>query len=191
MLLSMLVAILVLVSGGSDWVRLRQRRRPVDEVQLLTAIHTELRAGASLRQALASATGSIDGLQSVRGLALSGAPLEDIAANVSHLPTNGSRLASALQVAAQAGGRSADVFARLADRAVEEAALAREKQALTTQVRMSAAVVGGLPLVWFLLGGVGRLSTLAAAGGAGLAIAVAGAAMEIGGVLLVWRLAMA
>lgn len=191
MLLSVVVATLVLLSGESDRLRLRQRRRPVDEVQLLAAIHAELRAGASLRQALASATGSFDGVQSVRGFALSGVPLEDIAANLSHLPTNGTRLASALHVAALAGGRSADVFARLADRAVEEAALTREKQALTTQVRMSAAVVGGLPLVWLILGGVGRLSTLVAAGGVGLAIAVAGLAMEIGGVLLVWRLAMA
>lgn len=190
MLVSLVVAMAVLAWGGGGGLRRRRRHRPVDEVQLLSAILAELQAGASLRLALANAAGSVDdpAISDVSRLALSGAPVADIAPHFSHLPSNGARLEAALRMAAQVGGRSADIFARLTERAIEESALAREKRALTTQARMSAGIVGGLPVLWFLFGGVDRVAALAAAGGPGLAIAVAGVAMEVSGGLLVWRL---
>jgi Flp pilus assembly protein TadB len=172
---------------------MQRRNRGVDEVQFLMSIQSELRAGASLRWALATAAGSASdpALDTVRRLALAGVPLVELAPKLDRLPVNGPRLAAALQVASVAGGRSAQVFARLAERAVEEASLIRERRALTVQARMSAVVVGGLPLLWVLLGGMDRVRTLTAAGGVGVAVAAAGIGMELAGGFLVWRLARA
>ncbi|MCP4304013.1 MAG: hypothetical protein GY926_14105 [bacterium] len=191
MLVSLAVATVVLLWNGAGGLRPRQVHRPVDEVQLLSAIHAELRAGASLRLALANATRSVDdpAIRDVSHIALSGAPVADLAHHLGRLPSNGVRLAAALRMAEQVGGRSADTFARLTDRAIEEADLAREKRALTTQARLSAVIVGCLPVLWFLFGGVERVGGLVAAGGPGLAVAVVGVAMEITGGVLVWRLA--
>ena len=190
--------IAVVVIGILAWdeihsVRIRRRAPAVDEVRFLNSIHAELRGGASLRWALASAAAAEADpeVHAVQRLALAGVPLVEIAPRLYRLSVNGQRLTAALQVAAIAGGRSADIFARLAERAAEEADLAREKRALTAQARMSAAVVGGLPLLWMIFGGLDRLRTLTDAGGLGTAVAIAGLGMELGGGLLVWRLATA
>lgn len=189
MLMSALVATGILAWDDIRSLRLPRRSAGIDEVQFLNSIHAELRAGASLRWALATAAGSVDDaeVRAVQRLALAGAPLTELAPLLRRLPINGRRLTAALQVAAVAGGRSADVFSRLAGRAAEEADLARERQSLTTQVRLSAAVVGGLPLLWLVLGGIDRVTALAGAGGIGTAVAFIGLAMELSGGLLVWR----
>ncbi len=171
----------------------RQRTTRLDEVQFLSSIHAELRAGASLRWALATAADGVDDstVGEVARLALAGVPLAAIAPHLGGFPQNGRRLAAALQVAAIAGGRSADVFARLAQRGAEENALARERRVLTAQARLSAMVVGGLPVLWLVFGGARRIAALAEAGGVGLLVAVAGLSMELVGGFLVWRLATA
>ena len=113
--------------------------------------------------------------------------MEDIATALRKLPGTGPKAAAAFRVAATSGGRAADVFLRLADRAAADADLARQRRVLTTQARLSALIVGGLPAVWFVFGGVGRLETLIAGGGA--VIALLGLGMEALGIALVWRLA--
>ncbi len=191
MFMSAVLAVGILAWDDIHSVRVRRRGPAIDEVQFLNSIHAELRAGASLRWALATAAaGERDpAVHAVRRLALSGAPFPEIAPRLGRLPVNGRRLAASLQVAATAGGRSADVFARLTQRAVEEANLVREKRALSAQARMSAAVVGGLPVLWMLFGGADRVHTLAGAGGLGTTVAVVGVGMELIGGLFVWRLA--
>lgn len=193
MFLTALVAIAILLWGERRRIRVWRRRAGVDELRFLTAVHAELKAGASLRWALATAAQaqSVPEVQVVGWLALAGASLDTIAPRLRRFPVNGQRLAAAVQVAAIAGGRSSQIFARLVARSIEEADLAREKRTLTTQARMSAAVIGGLAVVGLLFGGIDRVGTLVASGGAGTAAAITGLGMELVGCLLVWRLATA
>jgi Flp pilus assembly protein TadB len=161
----------------------RGRASPHNEQQLLAAIHAELAAGSSLRHAVAAAG---DAWPEARRLALAGAPVDRVAAALASAGS-GPRLGAAIAVAARSGGRAAAVFQRLADRAASDAELARQQRVLTTQARLSAAIVAGMPVLWMVFGGLGQVASLFAAG-AGI-VAVAGIAMELVGVVLVWRMA--
>jgi Flp pilus assembly protein TadB len=164
---------------------------PVDEVRFFGAIAAELRSGSSIRSALANAAAGREDqiLITARRMAAAGGPLDQVAAVLVDLPVNGSRAAAALRVVAMSGGRSADVFSRLADRAAEEADLRRERRALTTSTRLSALVIGGLPIVALLAGGWGRVGDLIASGSGGAVLAAIGLTAQAGGSLLVWRMA--
>jgi len=179
-----------------DEIRARGRRRQsvaFDEVRFLSAISADLRSGASVRSAIGVAAGNEDGelLQTARRLAMAGAPLGDVATVLEGLAVNGKRVAAALRVVEAAGGRSADVFAGLADRAMAEVDRRREQRALTTQVRLSAAVVGSLPVVALVFGGHDRIGALLRAGSSGAAVAVVGLVMQLAGIGIVWRIAKA
>lgn len=167
--------------------------RSVDEVRLLGSIAAELRAGASIRSALVAATsGHNDDISLVVGrMAAAGRPLGDIAAALTELPINGRRAAAALRVVVMAGGRSADVFSRLADRAMEEADLLRERRVQTVQARLSALIIGGIPVVSLLAGGATRVRDLIDAGTGGAVVAAIGLGAQAIGSLLVWRMAAA
>ncbi len=184
-------ALAMLILAVPRFERLRTHRsRSIDEQQYFAAVHAELCAGASVRDALAeAAAGQGSALAGVRRLARSGASVDEIAVELARLPTMGTSAATAVRVATRSGGRAAAVFLRLADRAALEADLARERRVLTAQARLSAAVVGGLPLLWLAFGGIGRLQRLVAAGGA--PVALVGVTLEALGVLMVWRLATA
>ena len=180
------------VLGVPPLQRWRIQRQPVaDEQQFFLAIHAELRSGASLRHAIAAAAHDQTGrlMDHLGRTARSDEPLDAVVAAMRRLPQLGDRAAVATRVAAETGGRAADVFLRLADRARADTELRLQSRTLTTQARLSAAIVGSLPLLWLALGGVDRLQMLMANGGA--IVAVAGVAMEALGVLLVWRLAAA
>jgi len=191
----MLIAVLMvlLILGWDDMKPFRRRRRSVavDEVRFLGTIAADLRAGASVRSAIAAAAaGESDAsLQTAHRLALAGAPLGEVAGALESLTLNGRRVRAALDVVQIAGGRSARVFSGLADRAVAEADLVRERRVLTTQVRMSALVVGGLPVLSLLVGGADRIGALVASGTGGAVVAVVGVAMQLTGSALVWRMA--
>lgn len=191
MLVAVVMALLIL--GWDEVASLRRRRRSpaVDEVRFLSTIAADLRSGASVRSAIAAAAAGegVTSLQTARRLALAGAPLGEVAGVLETLPLNGRRVRAALDVVQIAGGRSAHVFAGLADRAAAEAELVRERRVLTTQVRMSALVVGGLPLLSLLVGGAGRIGTLVASGTGGAVLAAVGVAMQLTGSALVWRMA--
>jgi tight adherence protein B len=183
-------ALMLVVADLVGVLRVRPRTSDIDEVQILSAIAAGLRVGASLRTAIADATGdSGSPLDAVRHLAVTGAPIGAVARALEGLPFSGPRVAAAVRVAAAAGGRSADVFGRLSDRVVEEAELRRERRILTTQVRMSALIIGGLPVLALVTGGVGRIVALIASGPGGAAVAATGLGMQALGILLVWRMA--
>ena len=192
MLLALLVAGYLVLSDRMDLSRRRLVRSPIDEARLLGVIAAELRTGATVRSAVAGAalTERDPRVRTAGWLARAGAPLEEVAAQLCKLPINGRRLEAALAVVAQTGGRSATIFAGLADRAVREAALRREKRTLTAQVRMSALVVGSLPVVSLAAGGWSRLRVLLASGSGGIGLATAGLAMKVLGVGINWRRAM-
>jgi Flp pilus assembly protein TadB len=179
-----------------DGMRALGRRRQsaaFDEVRFLSAISADLRSGASVRSAIGAAAGNehVGSLQTARRLAMAGAPLGDVAVVLEGLAVNGRSVAAALRVIEAAGGRSADVFAGLADRAMAEVDRRREQRALTTQVRLSAAVVGGLPILALVFGGYDRIGALLRAGSGGVAVAVVGLGMQLAGIGIVWRLAKA
>ncbi|MDJ0953561.1 MAG: type II secretion system F family protein [Acidimicrobiia bacterium] len=189
MFVTLALVLLIVAVPGIERRRTR-RSQPIDEQQYFAAVHAELRAGASVREALAqAASGQGAVLAGVHRLATSGASLDEVAAELSRLPTMGAAADAAVRVAAHSGGRAAAVFLRLADRAASEADLARQRRVLTAQARLSAGIVGGLPLLWLAFGGVGRLQSLVEAGGT--PVALVGVAMETVGVLMVWRLAAA
>lgn len=175
-------------------------RRPAalgghDEAVFHAAVAAELRAGASLRTAIVNATARIPGLSHTAAVrcATIGWPLETVASELAtKLVVTGRLLVPAIAVAAAAGGRAAGVFDRLSLRAADEAALHHEIRVATAHARMSAAVVGGLPLVALAFGGVtGRLTALLDAGGSGVVVLVVGLALVTAGLAvvagMVWR----
>ena len=179
------------IVAAPRWVdlRVRRRERETDEPRFYAAVGAELRAGASLRHALADAAGEQDSaeLHRVRRITDSGAPIDEVAAELGTLSGSGRQAAVALRVAERSGGRAAEVFQRLADRASDAAELERQQRVLTAQSRMSALIVGGLPFVWLAFGGISRLETLVANGG--IVIAVVGLGLQALGIVVVWRLA--
>lgn len=144
--------------------RRRDRPGPDDEAALLRSAAAELRAGASLRSALASAADAAPrlDLRRVRRLAAAGAPMAEVgAALADSLPVNGPRAAAALELAGRTGAAPRRLLDALAAQAAESGGLAGERRALTAQARLSAALVGGAPLgLLALLGGAGRLGGL-------------------------------
>lgn len=156
------------LAGTALWAVVARRKRdtagPDEEARYLEGVAAELRAGASPRAAVEGAAervGSID-LRRVVRLASLGRPAGAVAAALSEaLPANGRLAGAAFRLASDTGARAADVFASLAVRAAESGNLARERRALTAQVRLSAALVGGAPIgVVVLLAASGRAGAL-------------------------------
>ena len=178
---------LVLV-GAAVWgvVAAVQRRRarvtPDDEATYFRALSAELRAGASLRSALAEAVHRVPVLslgQAVR-FAEAGVPMSEIADTVEgQFPENGRLAAAAFRLSDWSGARVADTFEGLAERAVASAELVRERKAATAQARLSAIVIGIAPVAFAtLLFATGRGSGLMAHGATGILVLGSGLALE-------------
>lgn len=187
MFVTFLVAGAILLVPGIDRLRHTRRQTTIDEEKFHASVHSELIAGSTLRQALTAAARDSHGLIAVSRAAQAGRSLDEVGAALLALPVTGNEARLAVRVADQTGGAVAEVFLRLADRAAAAADLDRQRRILTAQSRLSAVIVGGLPLLWLVFGGVGRLQTLVEGGGA--AIAFLGLGMEIIGVATVWKLA--
>ena len=175
------------------WIGLtgtRSRSRPDAEAAYLQAVAGEMRAGASLRHALTSASDRAFGLGLDRALRLAaaGQPLENVAGALAEtLPRLGTLTASAVRTAGVTGGKAADVFEALALLATEEAGLERERRTATAQARFSAWIVGGIPVAYLLYAAVGgKLSVLESIGSAGQVLLAAGSFLLIAGVGVMW-----
>lgn len=160
-----------------------------DEAAWLAAVAAELRGGASLRIALCAAAAdapAIDFRRVIR-LAGAGAAIDQVAAEVARvLPRRGSTVGAALSLAGCAGGRAAAVFERLAGAAWDEAEALRQRSTLTAQARLSAWIVGGLPVVAVAaLALSGRLGVVLASGPMGAAAMGLGMALELAGLTTV------
>ncbi len=192
MLMIALPALVLICWDDLRGLRPQGRKPAVDETRLVGTIAAELQAGASIRKAVAEATrgGGSGPLLLAHRLAVAGAPIEAIAEQLETLPHNGRRIGAALRVVGITGGRSSEVFARLLARASQDADIRRERRTLTAQVRLSALVVGGLPFVSLLFGGFDRLRLLLGSGSVGVAMALAGLTMQLGGSLLAVRMAV-
>ncbi len=138
----------------------RSEARPVGPgaaVRYFDSVAGELRRGAALRQALAIPA---EGSRLAR-LAMTGQPIELVAAEVQRMFDLGDELAVAgIQLAARSGAPAAALFSRLAERLRTAEQLERDRRTLTAQARLSAAVIGLLPVapvVMMLLAGRSHL----------------------------------
>lgn len=170
-------------------LRVRAGRGRVDEIQLLAAVVAALRAGHSLRTAIAVALDSDADFAAAGRLARIGAPITEVGTALAGLPTNGKRIRAALAVLELTGGRAVAVFDRLLARAVGEAELARQRRQLTAQARASASVVAALPVVATVMSSGRQVAALAQSGAIGLTMTVAGVLLQVAGLAVVWRLA--
>ncbi len=187
-------AVAVAVLAGA--VR-RPAARTIDlEARFLLALAAELRTGAAWRSALVAAAARVPGLSlgAAAARARAGRPADQVGAALRRgLPDLGRPAAAALGLVATAGAPAAAVFGTLAGQAAERAAERRDRAAATAQARLSAALVGGAPVVLAaLLLASGRAGPALAAGPAGAVLLGLGAALLLAGgaaVLLLLRAA--
>lgn len=107
------------------------------------AVAGELRRGAALRQALAIAAPETR----LARLATTGQPIELVAAEVRSMFALDDELAAAgIRLANRSGAPATVLFSRLAERLRTAEQLARDRRTLTAQARLSAAVIGLLPV---------------------------------------------
>jgi Flp pilus assembly protein TadB len=182
------VVLLVLVLSPA-----MQRRRAAppgsDEARYHAAAAAELRSGASLRLALAEASMRVPelALYDVARRIRTGVPVGAIAPEMARrMSTTGSLVGPALVVAGEAGGSAAHVFDRLAVRAADEGAAHRERHIATAQARLSAWVVGGLPLVAVAFAAsTGRIAALLRVGTVGAVVLAVGLGLLAAGLAAV------
>lgn len=179
--------------GTAVWAVVANRGRPQagpdEEARYLEGVAAELKAGASPRAAVSGAAGrapSLD-LGRVVRLASLGRPAPEVAGALSEaLPTNGRLAGAAFRLAAETGARAAEVFADLAVRSSEAGDLVRERRVLSAQARLSAALIGGAPVVVVvLLAASGRAKVLLESS-SGRAIGAIGVALLLSGGLVIW-----
>lgn len=177
----------------------RTRATRMDEQipDVLRAVSAAVRAGRSLPQALEAAhEEAAEPVAAALGAALArlevGAPVDDVLETFARTAdTDLARVAAeTLRVGRAAGGD----FPRVLDTAVvasnERLRIARDRRAATSQARMSAAVVGGMPVAFYGLIGSGARDRLLGllAEPAGWLIVGGGVALELAGVA--WMRAM-
>lgn len=154
--LPMIVAVLI----GLHWLRARpdETSRPS---LFCVGVASELRAGASLRDALTTAATSVGLAPNPTG---SNAPMTEVAAHVAgQLPSIGQELELTVVAAARSGSDSAALFDEIGSLAIAQSEIRREIRVATAPGRATALVLVGAPLVYV----VGQL------GGGGLAGLVA------------------
>lgn len=191
------VALAVLHPGwflvaAAGWAVLVARRRsgsgPDDEAAFLRGLAAELGAGSGLRGGVVAAAGRVPGIdlgRAVRLCAAGGSALDIGSALGGALPVNRTAIAAAFRLAARTGAPIAPLIETLAGRADDVGRLERERRAATAQARLSAWIVGGLPVALVALalitgvgpgaGGLGTAGTTLVA--AGLGLIAAGAAV--------------
>lgn len=175
------------LAGLTLWAAVTRDRGDIIEQEAvwLGGVAAELRAGASLRAALVAASErapKLDTAHVVR-LAQAGAPYAAIAAAIQTALPGRRLVGPTLRLAGMSGGRAAAVLDRLAARAWEDVSDARQHRTLTSQARLSAWVVGGLPILGTaVLAATGRLGAVLSSGPAGAAVMTTGLLLEVAGI---------
>lgn len=117
------------------------------EPVLFVLLASELRAGSSLRAALADLAHRHPHLAAVGRLATAGRPMEEIAEGLRRaLPGYGREAAATVAIAASTGGAVAEAFDHLAAVAAADADLAREQRIATAGARASVALLVAIPV---------------------------------------------
>lgn len=138
------------LAGWADQLRTRQPLSAADEARLLRDLASDVTAGLHPAAALSRVTSAypqLDVEDSLR-LVTSGRGVAVVAAAIGkQLPVNSDVIGASIALATDTGSGLAAVLHRLAERADMRAAENREHSVATAQARISAVVVGGLPLV--------------------------------------------
>jgi Flp pilus assembly protein TadB len=157
------------------------------DVRFCRSVADELRAGASLRNALAVASHEI-GHDDLAGACRVGRPFGEVADMVAQrLPGVGPVAAGAIRIAGESGGMVAGSFEAIALLASDEQELRNERKAATAQVRASALVISAVPVV--LLAGLvasGRLDLIGSGGSLVAGLMVGGLVLIVAGLLSIW-----
>lgn len=142
-----IVALVVAVSIGLAQKWRGRTKEDVSEGGLLRLLGGRVSAGASIRSAIADRT--IEGIPSrARRLAQLGQPMADVGgAMVAVLPANGRAFRAICAFSEYTGAAVSAALEILADQAGEVAQLARERRVSLAQVKLSAVVVGIVPMV--------------------------------------------
>lgn len=168
-------------------------RKDNPALMTLIGLAAEMRAGQSLRTAVAAVAERDDRLTRVRRLALAGRPIAEIAPIMALAMGPHRRMVEAMfLVADRTGAATASGFEELAAQAMSVDDLNRERRAAAAPALLQAAMVGGIPL--FVLGSMifnGRLSSVFRDGGIEALLVGSGAFLVCGGVvavaLIAWR----
>lgn len=163
--------------------RIGARSPRSSQAMILVHLASELRAGQSLRLALADVAERGPGMERIGRLARAGRPMSEIGGALARaMDPYGRMTAAALRVAAYTGGALAPVFDQLAAQVMAVDDLARERRAAMAPAVMQGVVVGGVPLValaWMLA--TGRLLRTLAAGPVQAGLVVTGTLLVLAG----------
>ena len=152
---------------------------------------SELRAGASLRDALTAAATSV-GIDPIAIGATSGAPMAEVAAHVSgQFPSISEEVLLTVMAAARSGSDAAALFDEIGSLAIAQSEIRREVRVATAPGKATALVLVGAPIVYVTgRAGSGNLSELLASAEQRL-VTLIGLALFLGGVvvtgLILWR----
>lgn len=168
-------------------------RKDNPALMTLIGLAAEMRAGQSLRTAMAAVAERDDRLTRVRRLALAGRPIDEIAPIMASTMGPHRRMVEAMfLVADRTGSATASGFEQLAAQAMSVDDLDRERRVAAAPVLLQAVMVGGIPL--FVLGSMivdGRLFSVLGGGGIEALLVGSGALLVCGGVvavaLIAWR----
>jgi Flp pilus assembly protein TadB len=153
----------------------------------LRAAVGELRAGSSLRTAIAGAVEAYPdlGLERIGRLADAGRPLSEMSVALAE-HAGMEAVAAVVAVAGSTGGSVVKVLETLATEAADEATLQREKRSLTAAARWSIGLVGGFPLAVLAAQIVrGELGSMLAGGTVPAAMVIIGVSLLVIGLLTV------
>lgn len=139
------------------------RARPGDDNRpslFCEGVSAELRAGGSLRDALATASTSVGA--ELPGLRLGSQPIIEVAADVAALfPAIGEELRLTVINAARSGSRAADLFDEIGSLAIAQSEIKREVRIATAPGRATAMLLVGAPAAYLVSrvssGGLDRL----------------------------------
>lgn len=170
------------------------RARPDDTAKpplFCEGVASELRAGATLRDALATAATSV-GLSPTSAGLFSESPITEVAARVSQeFPSIGEELRLTIAAASRSGTDAASLFDEIGSLAITQSEVRREVRVATAPGRATAVVLLGAPFFYLL-------TRLRSGGLAGLldspeqrVVATLGLGLFVGGLLIgclvLWR----
>lgn len=183
------LAVVLAVAAGRSVIRARGRRElNGQEALLLRQLSGRIASGSTIRSTIADA--SIDAIpESARRLAALGEPMADVASAIAPvLPLNGAAFSAICSFSEHTGAAISNALSVLADRADEAAELARQKAIALAQVKLSAVVVGLVPIAVSI--GLLALRGVPEPGGAAIVIPMLlGLLLQITGTAVVFRVA--
>jgi Flp pilus assembly protein TadB len=142
-----LAAVLAVVAGAGAMRARGRRELDGHEAVLLRQISGRIASGATMRSTIADT--SIDAIpESARRLAVVGEPMANVASAIAPvLPVNGAAFQAICSFSEHTGAAISTALSVLADRADEAAELTRQRTIALAQVKLSAVVVGLVPIV--------------------------------------------